>query len=63
MLTGDWNSETKWRMYMSHLREIETVYRKLPLNQVSEHFRTVGPRGDLHFLHETVKAFFIPQHI
>ena len=39
MLDGDWNSETKWRMYMSHLREIETLYRKLPFNEVSEHFR------------------------
>ena len=61
MLQPGWHSETKWRLYMGHLGDVAQAYHTLPRNQIDSFFASDGPRGDLHFLHETVRALFETQ--
>ena len=61
MLDGGWNSETPWRLYMLHLRDVAHAYHTLAPHEIDSFFRIDGARGDLHFLHEMVKPFFIKQ--
>ena len=50
MLHGGWNCDTKWRLYMQHLRAIDEVYKTR--TDVEACFAPDGPHGDLMFLHQ-----------